>query len=180
MRVDHLVALIMVCLFIGCGQESSPAPTNKPIIQNVGTQALCVEKREPNGKVLVLDKVTITVKDLDGVADILAPNVYIDGVQLEMGAPVKLAAPMPTSEEETPETCLAEDGGCIAQFSWERTTENDDAVGPGFGIDQILCGPGSSGAMAPVLFKPTPFLDVSVMDRMGWMAETSLLVRAAE
>ena len=176
MRVETLVALISVFFLAGCGEDPEAPPTNKPVILTQGTQALCVEKREQTGKVLVLDQINIQVSDMDGVSDILAPVVEIDGVTLTMGPLMKGAPMQPGMNPESEEECLAEDFVCSGTFTWRRDTSADVEASPGIGKDQILCGPGSDSGPTPSLFEPAPYLDVKVMDRMGWMTETVILL----
>ena len=145
------------------------------MILTQGTQALCVEKREQTGKVLVLDQINIQVSDMDGVSDILAPVVEIDGVT-DHGSSYEGRPHAARNESQSEEECLAEDFVCSGTFTWRRDTSADVEASPGIGKDQILCGPGSDSGSTPSLFEPAPYLDVKVMDRMGWMTETVILL----
>ena len=176
MRVMTSVAMISMLCIVGCGDDASGPPTNKPAILPQGTQALCVEKREQTGKVLVLDQITIAVSDMDGVADIMAPIVEIDGVSLTMSEVVKGPANDPSMNPDSDEECLAEDFVCTGTFTWRRETNPDKAADLGVGKEQILCGPGNDGGNPPVFFDPAPYLEVTIMDAMGWSTETVIIV----
>ena len=176
MRVETLVALISVFFLAGCGEDPEAPPTFKPTVLGQGTQALCVEKREQTGKVLVLDQITLAVSDMDGVSDILPPVVEIDGVSLKM-SPVEKGPPVePGTEPEGAEKCLAEDFICTGTFTWRRNTDANITPSAGIGNEQILCGPGADAATVPSFFDPPPYVQVKITDRMGWTAEASILV----
>jgi hypothetical protein len=128
MRFTPLLALAcMLAGLFGCDEETPPPPPVEPEIT-----ALKVQCRPVNG-VYTLDLIEFTVRDLDGVEDIVDdPIVLVEATRFDLQR-----TEQPWDVDANPElTCKTE--ACVIDYRWEFQAGETEQIFCGDDADSLI------------------------------------------